>query len=168
MSKLKCDPYEHVSLDERLEKLENSSSPMAQMEDRVDQINNTLVDLLKNPIFFCPTDNNNYKLINNVCYYFESQKMTYNKAQLNCRLKVGQFGGHLFEPYTKVQYCQGLSENFKTNTTAASRYIYFFTDQLTLSQPGGHIIPTQYYVPPRFSDLATALLLIMWSVKSIT
>ena len=27
--------------------------------------------------------------------------MTYNKAQLNCRLKVGQFGGHLFEPYTK-------------------------------------------------------------------
>ena len=22
---------------------------------------------------------------------------------------------------------------------------------------GGHIIPTQYYVPPRFSDLATAL-----------
>ena len=31
-------------------------------------------------------------------------------------------------------------------------------DKLTLSQPGGHIIPTQYYVPPRFSDLATALL----------
>ena len=24
---------------------------------------------------------------------------------------------------------------------------HFLTDQLTLSQPGGHIIPTQYYVP---------------------
>ena len=29
----------------------------------------------------------------------------------------------------------------------------FLADQLTLSQPGGHIIPTQYYVPlpPGFS-----------------
>ena len=26
---------------------------------------------------------------------------------------------------------------------------HFLADQLTLSQPGGHIIPTQYYVPPR-------------------
>ena len=34
---------------------------------------------------------------------------------------------------------------------------HFLSDQLTLSQPGGHIIPTQYYVPPRFSNLATAL-----------
>ena len=25
-------------------------------------------------------------------------------------------------------------------------------DQLTLSQPGGHIIPTQYYLPPRIFD----------------
>ena len=34
----------------------------------------------------------------------------------------------------------------------------FLADELTLYQPGGHIIPTQYYVPPPgFSDLATAL-----------
>merc|ERR1712129_308693 len=100
VSKLKCDPYEYVSLDERLEKLDNASSPM---EDRVDQINNTLVELLENNFFNfkCPTDSNNYKLINNVCYYFERQKMKYNDAQLNCRLRVGQFGGHLFEPFTK-------------------------------------------------------------------
>ena len=26
---------------------------------------------------------------------------------------------------------------------------HFLADQLTLSQPGGHIIPTQYYVPPQ-------------------
>ena len=38
-----------------------------------------------------------------------------------------------------------------------ARAPHFLSDQLTLSQPGGHIIPTQYYVPPRFSDLATAL-----------
>ena len=24
----------------------------------------------------------------------------------------------------------------------------FLADQFTLSQPGGHILPTQYYVPP--------------------
>ena len=36
--------------------------------------------------------------------------------------------------------------------------LQFLADQLTLSQPGrGHIIPTQYYKPPGFSDLATAL-----------
>ena len=39
-----------------------------------------------------------------------------------------------------------------------ARAPHFLADHLTLSQPGGHIIPTQYYVPPpRFSDLATAL-----------
>ena len=26
---------------------------------------------------------------------------------------------------------------------------HFLADQLTLSQPGGHIIPSQYYVPPQ-------------------
>ena len=30
---------------------------------------------------------------------------------------------------------------------------HFLADQLTLSQPGGHIIPSQYYVPLRFLDL---------------
>ena len=37
---------------------------------------------------------------------------------------------------------------------------HFLSDQLTLSQPrgGGHIIPSQNYVPPPgFSELATAL-----------
>ena len=29
-----------------------------------------------------------------------------------------------------------------------ARAPHFLADQLTLSQPGGHIIPTQYYVPP--------------------
>ena len=35
----------------------------------------------------------------------------------------------------------------------------FLADQLTLSQPGGwgHIIPTHYYKPLGFSNLATAL-----------
>ena len=27
--------------------------------------------------------------------------------------------------------------------------LQFLADKLTLSQPGGHIIPTQYYKPPR-------------------
>ena len=34
---------------------------------------------------------------------------------------------------------------------------FFQISYITLSQLGGHIIPNQYYVPPGFSDLATAL-----------
>ena len=34
---------------------------------------------------------------------------------------------------------------------------HFLADQLTLSQPGGHIIPTQCCVPPRFLTLAACL-----------
>ena len=30
-----------------------------------------------------------------------------------------------------------------------ARAPHFLADHLTLSQPGGHIIPTQYYVPPQ-------------------
>ena len=34
---------------------------------------------------------------------------------------------------------------------------FFQISYITLSQLGGHIIPNQYYVPPGFSNLATAL-----------
>ena len=37
----------------------------------------------------------------------------------------------------------------------------FFGRSINPTQPGGHIIPTQYYKPPRFSDLATALLILL-------
>ena len=40
-------------------------------------------------------------------------------------------------------------------------------DQLTLSQPGGHILPTQYYEPPGFSDLAMALQTATWIFANI-
>ena len=33
-----------------------------------------------------------------------------------------------------------------------ARAPHFLADHLTLSQPGGHIIPTQYYVPPQIFD----------------
>ena len=35
--------------------------------------------------------------------------------------------------------------------------LQFLVDQLTLYQPGAHIIPTQYYLPQKFSVLATSL-----------
>ena len=54
----------------------------------------------------------------------------------------------------------GLSEPGRGWEARAAIPIFFLADQLTLSQPGGgHIIPTQYYKPPGFSDLATALTL---------
>ena len=44
-----------------------------------------------------------------------------------------------------------INSNFTFTYTVLS-FLFFLTDQLTLSQPvgaggGGHIIPTQYYVP---------------------
>ena len=38
--------------------------------------------------------------------------------------------------------------------------------QLTLSQPVGRLCPPHYYEPPRFSDLATALIFIMLSFST--
>ena len=37
--------------------------------------------------------------------------------------------------------------------SGGARAPHFLSDQVTLSQPGGHIIPTQYYVPPRIFRL---------------
>ena len=47
----------------------------------------------------------------------------------------------------------GLSE------PGGSTALQIFTDQVTLSQPGGQIMPTTLLLapPPRFSDLPTAL-----------
>ena len=51
---------------------------------------------------------------------------------------------------------------FASGTAGWACAPHFLVDQLTLSQPGWHIIPTQYYKPPppEFSDLATTLLCI--------
>ena len=44
--------------------------------------------------------------------------------------------------------------------------LQFLTDQLTHLNQGEHIIPTQHYKPPGFSDLATALKWITYVFKS--
>ena len=90
MSKLKCDPYDDPVLgdrlddiDEKIEKLENASFP------------------LMSP-FECPVSKSSgfFKLVDNVCYYFEYQTtLTYREAQQNCKVIFGPHG-RLFEPET--------------------------------------------------------------------
>ena len=48
----------------------------------------------------CPTESGYYKLINNTCYYYERQTLTYRDAQYNCQMIFG-LHGHLFEPKTE-------------------------------------------------------------------
>jgi hypothetical protein len=87
---LKCDPYDDPVLgdrlddiDEKIEKLENASFP------------------LMSP-FECPISKSSgyFKLVDNVCYYFEFQRtLHYRDAQDNCKVIFGPHG-HLFEPET--------------------------------------------------------------------
>ena len=89
VSKLKCDPYDDPVLgdrlddiDEKIEKLENASFP------------------LLSP-YACPVSKSSkFKLVDNVCYYFEHQTaLKYRDAQQNCKVIFGPHG-HLFEPET--------------------------------------------------------------------
>ena len=69
------------ALEEKIEKLENASFP------------------LLSP-FNCPTFQPHFLLVENVCYYFESQStFSYRDAQQNCQMIFG-LHGHLFEPDT--------------------------------------------------------------------
>ena len=44
---------------------------------------------------------------------------------------------------------------------------HFLADQLTLSQPGGgHIIPTQYYVPPQIFRPCDGPEIKIWNVET--
>ena len=49
--------------------------------------------------FHCPTQTDSkYKMFGNICYYYETQKMSFNDAQTSCETKFGSSGGKLFEP----------------------------------------------------------------------
>ena len=82
MSPLQCEPYTEPSTDTRLKKLENDTS------------------FIPSPIR-CPTESSYFKLIDNVCYYFEqSVTLSYRDAQANCKVVFGPHG-RLFEPRIK-------------------------------------------------------------------
>ena len=42
----------------------------------------------------CPTSDPHYKIINGICYYFETTELDYSDAKENCHKKAGK----LFEP----------------------------------------------------------------------
>ena len=52
------------------------------------------------------------------------------------------------EIWSSKKYVLFLLHNAGPSQVGGHVLPHFLADQLTLSQPGGHIIPTQYYVPP--------------------
>ena len=50
----------------------------------------------------CPTSDPYYKIINGSCLYFETTTMNYSDAQANCRNKLGNDIGRLFEPQSPM------------------------------------------------------------------
>ena len=122
ISKLQCEAYEDKSLKMIVGKLNETIVDMKTSgEERMGEMETTLEEKFGNleevleekteklenasfPLFSpfeCPTSKSSYfKLIDNVCYYFESQSLlTYRNAQQNCKIIFG-LHGHLFEPAT--------------------------------------------------------------------
>ena len=48
--------------------------------------------------FVCPTDNPNYAVIKNTCYYFDTNYLTPEAARSACDSKFGNLKGQLVEP----------------------------------------------------------------------
>ena len=51
----------------------------------------------------CPINNPNYKFIDNVCYFFEATKLSFEDAKQNCQTKFGKGFGKLWESFTFTQ-----------------------------------------------------------------
>ena len=85
MSKLKCDPYDDPVLGDRLDDI----------DEKIEKLETAFLP------FECPiSKSSNFKLVDNVCYYFEFQTtLNYRDAQQNCKVIFGPHG-KLFEPDT--------------------------------------------------------------------
>ena len=53
---------------------------------------------------FCPLENPNYILVDNQCYYIQTNKTHYETAKENCKEKLADYGGgRLFQPRSRAQ-----------------------------------------------------------------
>lgn len=94
---------DELNLEVRIGAIESTSVPLL---DQVGQIDDRLAKVEDKLKFSCPIQNNKYRLISSVCYYFESQKMNYADAQRNCKRIFGSIlvvSGHLFEPFSNEE-----------------------------------------------------------------
>ena len=46
----------------------------------------------------CPVDDSQYQIIENYCFYFEKNSLNYDNATYNCKEKLGNDYGGLYEP----------------------------------------------------------------------
>ena len=85
----------------------------------------------------------------------------FSLASLNCSQSLIQNESRFFHPLVQSAFhFLGMQASWKSYVMIQSGMQQgggqrgqlppqILADQLTLSQPGGHMIPTQYYVPPR-------------------
>ena len=99
MSKLTCEPYEDESVVDQL----------VELNTRLGAVENTTLFFKEHFEKFekaflrtCPTEDSYYVELNNVCYFFDNQKRTYQNAQQNCRKTFGLLG-YLFEPFSNEE-----------------------------------------------------------------
>ena len=53
---------------------------------------------------FCPLENPNYILVDNQCYYIQTNKTSHETAIENCKEKLADYGGgKLFQPRSRAQ-----------------------------------------------------------------
>ena len=79
-----------ITQEKMQEDLEKSKKRMDEIEDVLEGHNKLL------EVFKCPTSKPNYRVIDNICYYFETTLKSYEDAKQNCKTKFPQ--GKLFEP----------------------------------------------------------------------
>ena len=106
-----CQPKEDLyNSEEHLKNIEKKiddkfASQDLQLEELGEKLNETIENMLQEEqliakiINHCPTNSENYHLIDGYCFFFETQKFNYGDAQQNCAKKFA--GGKIFEPLTK-------------------------------------------------------------------
>merc|ERR1711971_1160285 len=85
----------------------------------------------------CPTNDPQYRLINNKCVYSEKKFLTYDKAIENCKEKLKDYGGGiLYEPYSIAEQKKIVDMAYISGSTKNSWSWYWIgvTDKATEGQ----------------------------------
>ena len=72
---------------------------------------------------FCPLENPNYILVDNQCYYIQTNTTNYETAKENCKEKLPDYGGgRLFQPKSRAQ--NELIMRLAHESTGKSNYLW--------------------------------------------
>ena len=73
-------------------------------QSKIEGIAEKLANIKQYTKTFCPLENPNYILVDNQCYYIQTNKTNYETARDNCKEKLADYGGgRLFQPRSRAQ-----------------------------------------------------------------